>query len=108
MHPEAALAVSRRAKRGLQLGQLALQILAIVFHQVFDDGAGLGNGFASICDHWRLAQRMHRLEFGRRQARFGVALIELDLIGQVEFFQQPENALGARGFEVVYGDHVCP
>jgi hypothetical protein len=58
-------------------------------NDVVDDGAGLRDGDVAVGNDRRLAERMHRLEFRRRQPRLRVALVALDLIGRAEFFEQP-------------------
>ena len=60
---------------------------------------------AVVGQHRRLAERMDAGELGRRQHRLGVALVFLQLVGNLELLEQPEDALRARVVEVVDGDH---
>ena len=59
----------------------------------------------AVGDHRRLAQRMHGAQLRRRQHGLRVALVALDLVGQAQLFQQPEDALRARVVEVMESDH---
>ena len=62
----------------------------------------------AVGDHRRLAERMHRLQFRRREHGRGVALVALHLIGHAELLQQPQDALRARIVEMMDGDHGVP
>ena len=46
-----------------------------------------------------------RVSSGGASIVFGVALVPLDLVGNAELLEQPEDALRARVVEVVDGDH---
>src|SRR5512137_1454590 len=48
---------------------------------------------------------MNGLQFRRRESRHLVALVHLELVRDAEFLEQPEDALRARGFEVMNGQH---
>ena len=52
----------------------------------------------------RFAERMNRAQFGRR-AHVGLTLIADDLVGDAEFFQQPQHALRAGIVEMMDGEH---
>jgi hypothetical protein len=47
---------------------------------------------------------MNRAQFGRRP-HVRLTLIADDLVGNAEFFQQPQHALGAGIVEVMNGEH---
>lgn len=49
-------------------------------------------------DDGRLAQRVDLLELGGRE-EVGAALEGLEVVGEVEFFKEPEDTLGAGFFE---------
>lgn len=44
---------------------------------------------------WRLSKRMNRFQV-RPSAEVCIALEDLDVVGKVEFFQQPNDALATR------------
>ncbi|MNC65985.1 hypothetical protein D3C75_1163350 [compost metagenome] len=48
---------------------------------------------------------MDGLELGGRQEAGGVALVGLDLVGQAQLFEQPDDALGAGLVQVVQDYH---
>src|SRR6185436_11839629 len=73
--------------------------------QIFNNRSGLGDGQLAVADHRGFAERMHRAQLGRREHGLRVALVALHLVGQAEFFEQPEDALRARIVEVMDGDH---
>ncbi|MEZ5894311.1 MAG: hypothetical protein R3C58_14355 [Parvularculaceae bacterium] len=60
-----------------------------------------------ILDHRRLAERVNRRQLFRREIGFLVARIAFDLIGNAEFFKQPQNALRAGVFKVMDDQHGC-
>jgi hypothetical protein len=79
--------------------------LAVGADDVVDDGAGFRDPDIAVGDDGRLAERMHRGQFGRRQPRRGVALVALHLVGHAQFFQQPQDTLRARVIEMMQSEH---
>jgi uncharacterized sporulation protein YeaH/YhbH (DUF444 family) len=79
--------------------------LAVLIDQIFDDRTRFGDGQAVIGNHRRLAERMHRAQLGRRQHRFRIALVTLDLVRHAEFFEQPQHALRAGVVQMMDGEH---
>lgn len=47
---------------------------------------------------------MDFLELGRGEVCFCVAVEDFDIVGDLELFEKPENALGARLLEPVIGN----
>ena len=74
-------------------------------NQVLGDGARFRQHPAVELDDWRLAEGVDGLELGRRQKGGGIALVSLDLIGQAQLFEQPDDALGAGFVQVVQDYH---
>lgn len=56
----------------------------------------------------RLAEGMDLFEFGRSESGFLVAVEENSFVVQIEFFEEPYNALGTRLVEPVFDVRVCP
>ena len=81
-------------------------VLAIMIDQVLDDQAGLGDHErllqirARDADDGRFAQRVDLLEFWVGQ-HFGGALVGFQVVGDVQLFQEPEDALRAGFFKPV-------
>ncbi len=90
-----------RAGRGQQLRQIARGALGEGLGQVFQNGTRFGQHQLAVAQHRRLAQRVHRLELGRRQPVAALAGIGFELVGQAHFLQQPEHTLRARLLQVV-------
>src|SRR5690606_14693211 len=67
---------------------------------------GFRDHLVTIGNHWRLAERMHLAQLGRRQHGFCVALVMTDLVRHAQLFKQPEHALRARIVQVVNSNHV--
>ena len=86
-------------------GRRAEAALAIYADKIIHDGAGFGDGDSAIGNNRRLAQRVYCLQLRRREARGGVALIEFDVIRDVQLFKQPENPLRAGIIQVMDDDH---
>ncbi len=78
---------------------------ASLVDQVFHNGTALGHGNVAIRNHRRFPQGVNFQQFGWGQVGFGVARIAGYLVRQAKFFKQPDNALRARVFQVVYFDH---
>ena len=78
----------------------------MALHQVLDDRARLGEREITFGEHRRLAERMHFAQRRRREHRLRIALVALDLVGQVELLEQPQHALRARIVEVMDDDHA--
>src|ERR1044072_9976206 len=74
--------------------------------EIIDDRSGFGDRPPLVLDHPRLAERMGALQRRRRQHRLRIGLVAVDLIGQLELLEQPEDALRARIFEMVDDDHA--
>jgi hypothetical protein len=51
---------------------------------------------------------MDRLEFWRCQESVFVSLVDFEFIGEIQFFQEPENPLRPGVFKVVNDDHGLP
>jgi hypothetical protein len=84
--------------------------------QIFDDRTGLGDDArvplparrAAILDHRRLSERMDGAQLRRREHRLRIATVAADLVIEAQLLEQPEDALRARMFEMVDGDHADP
>ena len=99
MQPHQIILMSRRPRRW---HKAALPVFA---DDPVGDGAAFKDDLAIGFDHRALAQRMHGLQFRRRQIGHGVAIVMLDLVGRSQFFQQPQDALRAAVVEMVNNDH---
>jgi hypothetical protein len=75
---------------------------------VVDDRPGLADHLVAVDDHRGLTQRMDGGQLRRRQMGLGITDIGLELIGQAQLLQQPEDALRPRLVEVVDDDHAFP
>ena len=51
-------------------------------------------------EHGAFAERVQVLQGGRGALR-GVAFVRLDLVGEAQFFEEPEDALGPGAFEAL-------
>ena len=60
---------------------------------VFDDGTRLGEDERTVGDHGRSAQRVKRLEFGRRKHGDRVADVAFQLVRNAQLFAEPDDAL---------------
>ena len=81
--------------------------VAIGGDDVFGDRARLRNGVAVVGDDGRFAKRMNGAQF-RGRAHVRLALIADDLIGDAEFFEQPQHALRAGIVEMMHRQHGRP
>ena len=72
--------------------------------EILDDCASRGDHLPVVLDHRRLAERVDRLQFRRREHRRLVPFVAPDVIGQLKFLEQPENALRPRIFEMMHRD----
>lgn len=72
-----------------------------VLAQVFDDECGLGNSEVADCHSRRFSKRVNGLEFGRGELRFRMPFIRLDFVGDIDLFEEPEDALRTRLLEPV-------
>ena len=93
------------AQRLVAAGRRHQSPATMALDQVFDDRPGFGDRAALVADHRRLAQRVHLAQFGGRQHRLRVALVAHDLVGQLQFLEQPQHALRAGVVQMVHGDH---
>jgi hypothetical protein len=66
---------------------------AVRADDVVDDGRGFGQYQIAVADDRRIAEWVHLSQLGGRKPRDGVALIALDLIGNLQFFAEPHDAL---------------
>lgn len=94
-----------RSDSGRQMRDFVLALVAIVFNQIFENRARFGNGEGAIGDFRRFSQRMHCAQLRRCPARARAPLVTFDFVRHAKFFQQPEDALRARGFEIVNSNH---
>ena len=82
--------------------------LSEVVAEVFDDCAGLGKDHGGRgsggfnCDDGRLAEGVDLLQLGWGEL-VGTALEDLQLVLELEFLQQPEDAVASRLFEPSLG-----
>lgn len=104
-HPFLALSADLALASGhIALGHQGGIPLAEVIAQILDDGARLGQDHRLVgargldFDDWRLAQGVDLLELGGRKL-VGATLENLQLILQLEFFQQPQDAVASRLLE---------
>ncbi len=87
-------------------GWIRLQATAaVVADEVIDDGARFRHNPAVVNYHWRLAERVHGLQLRRREASLRITLVFANLVRELQFLQQPENALGTGLVQVVDDDH---
>lgn len=63
----------------------------------------LGKGQIAILDNWCLAKLMEVFDGLRAVDR--VALVELEIIFEVKFFAEPNDALGLRNAHMMYDKH---
>ncbi len=82
--------------------------MTVSLDQVFDDGAGLGEGQLAVLDDRRLAEWMRRRQRLGRADGLRIPRVGDDLVGLLQFLQQPQDARGAREGEVVDLDHGEP
>lgn len=104
-HPFLALSTDLALATGLiALGHQGGIPLAEVIAQILDDGARLGQDHGLVgargldFDDGRLAQGVDLLELGGRKL-VGATLENLQLILQLELFQQPQDAVASRLLE---------
>ena len=65
----------------------------------------LGDRPAVVGDHRRLAERMDRAQFRRREHGLRIARVSAHLVGETELFEEPERAMRARMVQVMDDDH---
>src|SRR3546814_151110 len=80
--------------------------VAVAFEDVFEDRTGFGHRHRTIGNHRRLAERVYRQQFRWRQHGLAIALVALDLVRDLQLFEQPQHALRAGVVEVMDGDHA--
>ena len=80
--------------------------VGIAMTDVFDAGAAFGESHVAVCDYGGRAGRMKGFVFGRCEE--GRAVVGYKLVGDVELFAEPGEALGLGDVEVVdCEDHGC-
>ena len=94
--------VSQPLRRARRRRKTSLPVFA---DQILDDRARLGDSLAVVGNYGRLAERMHRTQLGRRQHRFRIALVTLDLVRHAEFFEQPQHTLRAGVVQMMDDQH---
>ena len=78
---------------------------SVLDDDVFDDRRRLSQQQIAILDQGCRAQRMQRLELGRREYGGGVARVVLKLVGKPQLFAEPDDAFGLGMSEVVNSEH---
>lgn len=66
--------------------------IPVLVRDVFDACAGFGECYISVLDCGRGALGMERFELGGCEE--GLAVVGFELVGDAEFFAEPEDALG--------------
>src|SRR6185312_5632057 len=59
----------------------------------------------AVGDHRRRADRMQRFVLRRRQPSDGIAVVDLELVGDAQLLAQPDDAFGLGLAEMVYREH---
>src|SRR5882757_485841 len=96
--------VAQPLRRILRRDQAAV---AMAGDDVLGDRAGFRDGIAAVGDDRRFAERVNRAQLLWR-AHVGLALVAHDLVGDAEFFEQPQHALRAGIVEMMNGQHWWP
>ena len=86
-------------------GRQSQTAAAIDRDDVFNDGARFSQNQIAIGNDRRSAQRMQRLQLGRRQNGDRVALVALEFIRHAQLFAKPDDSLGLRFSKMVDGQH---
>jgi hypothetical protein len=79
--------------------------LAVAGEDVLDDRAGFGEHEVAVGDNRCGADRMQRLEGGGREDGDGIAVVDLEVVGEFELLAQPEDPFGLGFAEMVDGEH---
>lgn len=73
--------------------------IAVDVDDVFDAGSGFGEGEGAVLDDRSLTERID--VFDGLRGEDGGALVEVKIVGNLQFFAEPRKALGLGGLEVV-------